>query len=120
MRPALYEAYHPVMPIDQNATEHRSFQIVGPVCESTDSFGIYPDLPALEEGDLIAFACAGAYGASMSSTYNARNLVPEVLVDRSRYRIVRRRQGIHEMMALEAETGWQPAKSDDLRRQLQR
>jgi diaminopimelate decarboxylase len=120
MRPALYGARHPVMPLVQAAVGRGSYQIVGPVCESTDSFGTFPDLPTLAEGDLVAFACAGAYGASMSSTYNARDLVPEVLVDGGRFRIVRRRQDIHEMMVLEADTVWQPAKSDGPRREAWR
>ena len=120
MRPALYDARHPVTPLVQPEVGRRSYQIVGPVCESTDSFGTFQDLPVLSEGDLVAFACAGAYGASMSSTYNARELVPEVLVDGDRFRIVRRRQDIQEMMALEADTAWQSAKPDGPRREAWR
>jgi diaminopimelate decarboxylase len=62
----------------------------------------------MREGDLIAFLCAGAYGASMSSTYNARELIPEVLVDGARYGIVRRRQTVSEMMALEGNVQYRP------------
>jgi diaminopimelate decarboxylase len=105
-RPALYGALHRVALLKPRGGPSRPCRIVGPVCESTDAFGLYTDLPALTPGDRIAFLTAGAYGAAMASTYNARPLVPEVLVDGSRYGIVRRRQSVAETMALEINPAW--------------
>lgn len=105
-RPALYDAVHPVAMVRPVGGPRRPCRIVGPVCESADAFGLYADLPALEPGDRIAFLSTGAYGAAMASTYNARPLVPEVLVSGRRYGLVRRRQSVAEMMALEAAPRW--------------
>ncbi|MER8849125.1 diaminopimelate decarboxylase [Mesorhizobium australicum] len=108
MRPAMYGAVHPVFPLMQDCQgKSHIYQIAGPVCESSDVFGTYRDLPALRSGDRLAFGCAGAYGASMASTYNARDLAAEVLVDRDRFRVIRRRQTIEALLALEDETEWQ-------------
>ncbi|MFD2054888.1 diaminopimelate decarboxylase [Mesorhizobium calcicola] len=112
-RPALYEALHPVTMLRPRGGPTRPCRIVGPVCESADAFGLYTHLPALMPGDRIAFLSAGAYGAAMASTYNARPLVAEVLVDGSRYAIIRRRQTVAEMMALEADSRWRDMKSND-------
>ncbi|TIV79035.1 MAG: diaminopimelate decarboxylase, partial [Mesorhizobium sp.] len=116
-RPALYEALHPVTMLRPRGGPTRPCRIVGPVCESADAFGLYAQLPALMPGDRIAFLSAGAYGAAMASTYNARPLVPEILVDGSRYAIIRRRQSVAETMALEANPTWSDMnslKSSDL------
>ncbi|RWI87862.1 MAG: diaminopimelate decarboxylase [Mesorhizobium sp.] len=112
-RPALYGSLHPVTMLRPRAGPARPCRIVGPVCESADAFGLYTHLPALLPGDRIAFLSAGAYGAAMSSTYNARPLVAEVLVDNSRYAIIRRRQTVAEMMSLEADPIWRDMKSND-------
>jgi len=101
MRPALYAAHHPVLAIRQGTPRAGLYRIVGPVCESSDVFGSFAGLPELASGNLIAFSSTGAYGASMSSTYNARELVPEVLVDGERFTIVRRRQSVSELIELE-------------------
>ncbi|MQV49883.1 diaminopimelate decarboxylase [Sinorhizobium medicae] len=105
MRPALYGAIHPVLPI-KSCDDHApyAYNIVGPVCETSDAFGSYCNLPKLHSGDRIAFACAGAYGASMASSYNSRDLVAEVLVDGDRFRLIRRRQTIDDLLALEKPT----------------
>ncbi|MER9832392.1 diaminopimelate decarboxylase [Mesorhizobium sp. M0134] len=108
MRPAIYGAVHPVLPLkqDRQGNSH-TYQIAGPVCESSDIFGTYRDLPPLRSGDRLAFGCAGAYGASMASTYNGRDLAAEVLVDGDRFRVIRRRQTTEALLALEDETEWQ-------------
>lgn len=109
MRPALYDALHPVLPLHEprKAQAVPLYRLVGPICESSDEFGAYQGLGELRAGDLLAFDCAGAYGASMSSTYNSRDLVAEVMVDGDRFRTVRRRQDISEMLSLEDAGPWQ-------------
>ena len=93
MRPALYGAYHHIVPLKQPPDKAvlSEFDIVGPICESTDIFTSGRKLPPLSEGDLLAFLDAGAYGASMSNGYNSRPLVPEVLVNGNRFDIIRPR-----------------------------
>ncbi len=108
MRPALYAAHHDVLPLsapDENS-RNAPFDIVGPICESTDKFAAKRDLPPISPGDRLAFLSAGAYGAVLSSQYNARPLVPEVLVDGENYAIVRRRPSFEEMTQLEAMPDW--------------
>ena len=115
MRPALYDAHHPVLPLHEPRNEETAarYRVVGPICESSDDFGSYDGLGELREGDLLAFDCAGAYGASMTSTYNSRDLVAEILVEGNRFRTIRRRQDIREMLSLEQAEGWQvPAAGD--------
>jgi diaminopimelate decarboxylase len=99
MRPALYDAYHQidaVRPAGQRMTAH----VVGPVCESGDTFAMSREMEAVSEGDLIVFRTAGAYGAAMSSGYNSRPLTPEVLVSGDRWALVRRRIDIAEAAAM--------------------
>ena len=94
IRPAMYEAWHGIVPVgprDYRAPVSPA-DVVGPVCETGDTFARNRGLPALEPGSLVAFLDAGAYGASMSSTYNARPLAAEVLVDGTRFAVVRDRQ----------------------------
>lgn len=111
MRPALYDARHAVATVHapRPAGDARPVRLVGPICESSDDFGAYQDLGALRAGDLLAFRDAGAYGAAMSSTYNSRDLIPEVLVDGERFRVIRRRQRIEDVLALEQAGPWQGA-----------
>ncbi len=117
MRPALYDAHHDILPIEtrggnepgrdaRGKSAPRSYHIAGPVCESTDVFARDRLLPELASGDLLAFATAGAYGAVLSSTYNARALVPEVLVDRGRYAVVRARVPAEVMLDWEPLAPW--------------
>ncbi len=80
--------------------------VVGPVCETSDRFAQDYRLPPLRAGDLLAFMTAGAYGAVMSSTYNMRALIPEVMVQGSRFAVVRRRPALEEMLALEQLPPW--------------
>jgi diaminopimelate decarboxylase len=101
MRPALYDAFHAIEPVAPRDEPRRQYEIVGPVCESSDIVGRDRRLPRLEVGDLVAIRDAGAYGSAMASNYNRRPLPAEVLVDGGRWRVVRRRQTLAEMLALE-------------------
>ena len=104
MRPALYDAYHhidAVVPSGKRMTAH----VVGPVCESGDTFAMAREMDAVGDGDLIVFRTAGAYGASMSSGYNSRPLTAEVLVDGDRWALVRRPIDLAEVAAMPL-PGW--------------
>lgn len=102
MRPALYGAFHRIIPVRASGRAVVPCSVVGPVCESSDTFGRMRDLPEPEVGDLMAIMDAGAYGAVMSNSYNRRPLPPEVLVEADgTWRVVRRRQTIDDMLALE-------------------
>ncbi len=109
-RPAIYEAFHDVMTVREVAPDmaRRATEIVGPICESSDTF--MPDGPraltALAPGDLVAFMTAGAYGSSMSSTYNSRLLVPEVLVDGGAFAVVRPRRTFDELIGHDRLAPW--------------
>ena len=99
MRPALYDAWHDILPVRQGG-EERIYEVVGPVCESGDFLGHGRSL-ALAEGDLLAVMSAGAYGMAMSSNYNTRPRAAEVLVDGARTHLIRRREQVEELYALE-------------------
>lgn len=102
MRPALYDAWHPIKPVLQRSNHPEAvYDIVGPVCESADFLGKNRRM-ALAENDLIAVGLAGAYGACMSSTYNARPRVAEVMVDKNKMHIVRQRETIQDLFAAES------------------
>ncbi len=108
IRPALYQAFHDLVPVREpgrNAIPSPA-NVVGPVCESTDTFAKARDLPPLAEGELVAFKTAGAYGAVMASTYNTRPLVPEVLVSGDRFDVIRARPSHDEMLALDRIPDW--------------
>jgi diaminopimelate decarboxylase len=108
IRPALYDSYHAILPLEEPAADAVTapVDVVGPVCETTDTFARERAMPPLAAGDLIAFASAGAYGAVMASMYNARPLVPEVLVKGDRFALVRARPTYDEMLALERLPEW--------------
>ena len=108
IRPAMYEAHHDIVAVrePEPGAERADYDVVGPVCESGDTFAKGRAMTALAEGDLVAFRSAGAYGAVMSSEYNSRPLVPEVLVQGSRFEVVRRRPTYEEMMERESIPGW--------------
>jgi len=101
LRPALYGAFHRIDPVVGRAGEDVVGEIVGPLCETSDTFGKDRVMPPLEVGDLVAIRDAGAYGMVMASTYNRRLLPPEVLVEDGRWRVIRRRQTIEDLVALE-------------------
>jgi diaminopimelate decarboxylase len=102
MRPALYGAFHRIEPVVGTVSGNNHYEIVGPVCESTDVVGRDRMLPTLVAGDLVAIRDAGAYGAVMASNYNRRPLPAEVLVDGGTWRVIRRRQTVADQLALEA------------------
>ena len=102
IRPALYGAYHDVEPVKSGANETVSYDIVGPICESGDTFAVQRDVPKLAADDLVVFHSAGAYGAVQASQYNTRPLVPEVLVSGSDYAIIRKRPDYDEMLSSES------------------
>ncbi len=106
VRPAMYDAYHDIRPVRVRPGPLLAYDVVGPVCETGDTFTRERMLPPLAAGDLIAFMSAGAYGASMSSEYNTRPLVPEVLVRGDEYAVVRPRPTYDEMLAREPLAGW--------------
>jgi diaminopimelate decarboxylase len=101
LRPALYGAYHRIDVVEPRALPSRVYQIIGPVCESTDVVGRDRALPPLQAGDLVAIRDVGAYGSAMASNYNRRPLPAEVLVDHGEWRCIRRRQTLDDMLALE-------------------
>jgi diaminopimelate decarboxylase len=101
MRPALYGAYHRIEPVHDRASDERLYEIVGPVCESSDVIGRDRRLPRIEVGDLVAIRDAGAYGSVMASNYNRRPLPCEVLVENGTWTVIRRRQTIDDQLALE-------------------
>jgi diaminopimelate decarboxylase len=100
LRPALYGAWHDIQPVQPRASGARRYEVVGPVCESADFLGHDREL-ALEQGDLLAVMSVGAYGMSMSSNYNTRPRAPEVMVDGSRLHLVRSRESLAQLFALE-------------------
>jgi diaminopimelate decarboxylase len=102
-RPAMYGAYHHIIPVAKNDTlSHIDYDIVGPVCESTDTFAKKFPLQQSHQDDLLAFLTAGAYGASMASTYNSRLDIPEVLIEENgTWRIIRNRPSYDDLMRLE-------------------
>jgi len=101
LRPALYDAWHPVDPVRPRSGDARCWQIVGPICESAD-FLAHDRTLALASGDLLAIGAAGAYAMAMSSNYNARPRACEVLVDGDRAHLVRRRESIEALYAGES------------------
>ncbi len=101
LRPSMYDAYHEILAVEPATGVDRTYQIVGPICETGDTFALSRQLPPLQSGDLVAIMNAGAYGAVMSSTYNTRPLVPEVLVDDDRFTVIRKRPGYDEIIGLD-------------------
>lgn len=107
LRPAMYDAYHDIRPVKPREGDPQPYDVVGPVCETGDTFTRDRLLPPLQAGDLVAFMTAGAYGAAMSSEYNSRLLVPEVLVNGDRFAVVRPRPTYDDMLAKERSAPWQ-------------
>jgi diaminopimelate decarboxylase len=101
LRPALYSAFHRIEPVRRRDGDPITADIVGPVCESTDTFARDRQLQPVEVGDLIVIRDVGAYGAAMGSTYLRRPLPPEVMVDDGSWRVIRRRQTLDDMLRLE-------------------
>jgi len=108
IRPAMYHAYHDILPVTEAApgTPRVAYDVVGPVCESSDIFAANRGLPEQKAGDLIAIMTAGAYGAVMASAYNARPLAPEVLVKQDRFSVVRPRMDDDTLIAADRVPDW--------------
>jgi len=106
LRPAMYDAYHDIRPVKPRRDESAAYDVVGPICETGDTFTRDRVLPVLEAGDLLAFMSAGAYGASMSSEYNSRLLIPEVLVRGDQFAVVRPRPTYDDMLDRERSAPW--------------
>ncbi|MCK0126765.1 diaminopimelate decarboxylase [Gelidibacter sp. F2691] len=108
VRPAMYEAHHDIIPVIENAPgeEKSRYDIVGPICETGDTFAKGRDLDSLKPDDLIAFRSAGAYGAVMASEYNSRPLIPEVLVMDDQYAVIRARPTYEEMLGRDTIPAW--------------
>jgi diaminopimelate decarboxylase len=106
IRPAMYDAYHDIRPVRPRPGAPLLYDVVGPICETGDTFTRERSLPPLEAGDLVAFMTAGAYGAAMSSEYNSRPLVPEVLVRGADFAVIRERPDYGEMLRRERMPDW--------------
>ena len=108
VRPSMYGAHHDIIPVIEAAPgiEPAPYDVVGPVCETGDTFAKARPLPPLTDGDLVAFRSAGAYGAAMASEYNARPLVPEVLVHGQQFAVIRARPTYDEMIKRDSIPEW--------------
>ncbi len=108
IRPAMYDAYHDIVPIiePEAGVEQQAYDIVGPVCESGDTFAKDRMMPPLAAGDLVAFRSAGAYGAVMASEYNTRPLVPEVLAKGDQFAVIRQRPDFDEIINRDTIPPW--------------
>lgn len=108
IRPSLYDAWHTILPVKEPDAEAplSPVDVVGPVCETGDTFARERQMPPIQAGELVAFLTAGAYGAVMSGTYNSRPLVPEVLVARGGWSVVRRRPSVAELLEMESLPEW--------------
>ena len=102
LRPALYDAFHQIEPVISREGGPRQYELVGPICESGDVVGRDRMLPPLAVGDLVVIRDAGGYGSVMASNYNRRPLPAEVLVESGTWRVIRRRQTLSDMLALES------------------
>ena len=99
MRPALYDAKHQIIPLKKaNKLFKGNFEFVGPVCESADKFSSQKNFSEIKEGDYVGLANAGAYGMSLSSNYNARPTVAEILVMGSKHKLIRKRQSLENLV----------------------
>lgn len=108
LRPAMYDAHHDIVPVIEPVpgTDRATYDVVGPVCETGDTFARGRPLPALMPDDLVAFRSAGAYGAVMASEYNSRPLVPEILVNGDQFAVIRARPSFDEMIARDTIPAW--------------
>jgi diaminopimelate decarboxylase len=112
LRPSLYDAWHDVRAVVPRGTRFTA-HIVGPICESGDTFAKHRGMDRVEPGDTVCFMTAGAYGATMASTYNSRALTPEVLVNQREWSIVKERQPIEALIAADSLPPWLAATSDE-------
>ena len=108
LRPSMYDAYHEIEPVSEKSgrTESELVDVVGPICETSDTFALQRRIPRLSQGELVAFRSAGAYGAVMASEYNTRSLVPEVLVDGDKFAVVRPRPDLDTIIERDCIPPW--------------
>lgn len=108
VRPSMYGAHHDIVPVIEGTpgSPTQPFDVVGPVCETGDTFAKGRDLPLLAEGDLVAFRSAGAYGAVMASEYNTRPLIPEILVSGDHFAVIRARPSFDEILSRDSIPEW--------------
>ncbi len=108
IRPAMYDAWHDIVPViePEPGRELAQYDVVGPVCESGDTFARGRMLPSVDSGDLVVFRSAGAYGAVMSSEYNSRPLIPEVMVKGDKFEVIRARPSFDEMINRDTFPSW--------------
>ena len=100
MRPALYDAFHQIIPVSKNSAKSKGkIEFVGPVCESTCKFGIYKNYQKINENDFIAITNVGAYGSSLSSNYNTRPLIAEILINKNKLRYIRKKQNLLKLIS---------------------
>ena len=99
MRPALYEAFHKIIPISKKSSRMKGkIEFVGPICESTCKFGVYKNYPKINENEFVAITNVGAYGSSLSSNYNTRPLVAEILINKNKLRYIRKKQNLLKLI----------------------
>ena len=99
MRPALYEAFHKIIPISKRSSKMKSkIEFVGPICESTCKFGVYKNYPTVNENEFVAITNVGAYGSSLSSNYNTRPLIAEILINKNKSRYIRKKQNLLKLI----------------------
>ncbi len=99
MRPALYEAFHKIIPISKKSSRMRGkIEFVGPICESTCKFGVYKNYPKIIENEFVAITNVGAYGSSLSSNYNTRPLIAEILINKNKLRYIRKKQNLLKLI----------------------
>ncbi len=108
LRPAMYDAHHDILPLREPEPGDlpRTYDVVGPVCETGDTFARGRPMAPLRDGDLVAFRSAGAYGSVMASEYNSRPLVPEVLVQRDQFAVIRPRPSYEDMIGRDSIPAW--------------
>ena len=100
MRPALYDAFHQIIPVSKNSTKSKGkIEFVGPICESTCKFGIYKNYQKINENDFIAITNVGAYGSSLSSNYNTRPLIAEILINKNKFKYIRKKQNLLKLIS---------------------
>ena len=99
MRPALYEAFHKIIPISKKSSRMKGkIEFVGPICETTCKFGVYKNYPKINENEFVAITNVGAYGSSLSSNYNTRPLIAEILINKNKLRYIRKKQNLLKLI----------------------
>ncbi len=99
MRPALYEAFHKIIPISRKSSRMKGkIEFVGPICETTCKFGVYKNYPKINENEFVAITNVGAYGSSLSSNYNTRPLIAEILINKNKLRYIRKKQNLLKLI----------------------